>query len=610
MFKKPFKIRGQNAIRGSDRKKVRSSLSTQFPNLSPEALLEIVPQKEDMTVMKITTFDGSPITCYCVLNNPILFEWDTGKLLPSVYLLWKIQVNMLWFQTHRNVFERIQDGADLLMAGVTGAGGMTSFPVNQPCFITLSGNDAAVAIGRTLFSSDELQKDGVQNKRVKIYHAYKDFLWSSGEKCEPPLITRKDEETQELESQEVEDNAEEVDTGFSNELNNEIENDENKDSSTQCTDIDPTKDENIDNRTDDDSLLENDSETKEPELSNLKIEDGDDIKEDTIEDPVDLKESMDNLLMNCFHQALLNMKKVPLPLLVSNFSSLYLHAACPEGSRIDIKKSSFKKISKFLDEMQCRNLVKVAELSPGVASITSINYENDSFRIFRQSSFAQLVRTQKEEERVALSNKPPPEKLSIQPMYSISAKLVPLFKLFELNKGSLVSGEDVRRIVTDYVSSNQLTATDKKRVILDPILSDAISEKHALDIPWNELMKRLCEQMNPCHKINIPGKPPQIRKGNPQNIEITTQQAMGNKMLTQVDNLELFGIDAKTFANELRQKSASSTTVNSIGKTEKLQVQVQGNQTKHDLKLLGNYDIPTRYITEKGSKSKKSGKSK
>jgi len=48
----------------------------------------------------------------------------------------------------------------------------------------------------------------------------------------------------------------------------------------------------------------------------------------------------------------------------------------PSGSSLDVKKSSYKKLSKFLAAMQQKGFVQVKELSKGVESIISIHHDH------------------------------------------------------------------------------------------------------------------------------------------------------------------------------------------------------------------------------------------
>ena len=61
-------------------------------------------------------------------------------------------------------------------------------------------------------------------------------------------------------------------------------------------------------------------------------------------------------------------------LLVFYVQCLFLHS--PAGQSLDVKKSSHKKLTKFLGVLQKRGLVKVKELSKGVESIISVDRDH------------------------------------------------------------------------------------------------------------------------------------------------------------------------------------------------------------------------------------------
>lgn len=90
-----------------------------------------------------------------------------------------------------------------------------------------------------------------------------------------------------------------------------------------------------------------------------------------------LQEQMDELLEQCFLHALKSrVKKADLPLLTSTLLGSHMFSCCPEGQQLDIKKSSYKKLSKFLQHMQQEQIVQVKELSKGVESIVAVDWRH------------------------------------------------------------------------------------------------------------------------------------------------------------------------------------------------------------------------------------------
>ncbi|KAH3730725.1 hypothetical protein DPMN_056717 [Dreissena polymorpha] len=81
MFKKPFRVKSQTSMKGSDRKKVRVEIQKSFSNLSVEDVNTIIPNKEDVSSVKIHTNTGENAFIYCVNKQPLLFELDKQKVL-------------------------------------------------------------------------------------------------------------------------------------------------------------------------------------------------------------------------------------------------------------------------------------------------------------------------------------------------------------------------------------------------------------------------------------------------------------------------------------------------------------------------------------------------
>jgi translation initiation factor 2D len=149
---------------------------------------------------------------------------------------------------------------------------------------------------------------------------------------------------------------------------------------------------------------------------------------DSVEAPAEQKnpqEAMNELLNYCFFKALkTSAKKIELPVLTSNFYRLHIVPACPSEKTLDVKKSSYKKLSKFLDTLKKEGVIDVKEFTKGVESISAIRYDHERVRSFR----------------VDINDKPEPapalEKVGeidkylppvITRMYAINAVCLPLF---------------------------------------------------------------------------------------------------------------------------------------------------------------------------------------
>lgn len=64
------------------RRKLRSEVGNAFSSLSQEMLSEIIPNKEDMTVMRIMSHSGQNVTVYCLSGEPVFYEIER-RIFPT-----------------------------------------------------------------------------------------------------------------------------------------------------------------------------------------------------------------------------------------------------------------------------------------------------------------------------------------------------------------------------------------------------------------------------------------------------------------------------------------------------------------------------------------------
>ena len=112
------------------------------------------------------------------------------------------------------------------------------------------------------------------------------------------------------------------------------------------------------------------------------------------------------------------------------------------------------------------------------------------------------------------------------------------------------------------------------------------------------------------------GRSPSVFKGKLEPIEFLLGSRSGNKKVTLIHNLDVYGIDLGEFAHKCQVGVAASTAVHeAVNKKRQegvavMEVLVQGNQVAFASELLLNeYQIPRKYIRglELAAKSKKGG---
>uniref|UniRef100_A0A8C2X638 Eukaryotic translation initiation factor 2D n=1 Tax=Cyclopterus lumpus TaxID=8103 RepID=A0A8C2X638_CYCLU len=403
MFARQFRVRSNTAIKGSDRRKLKADISAAFPSLTADELTELVPNKEELNVVKIYAHKGDALTLYVLHKNPLFFELEK-RLYPTVYVLWRYPALLPTFRTWPPVLQKLVGGADLMLPGVVvPSSGLPEVKRGDCCSVTLVNNRAPVAVGSAAVSSGEMRSLGMKGRGVCVLHAYMDNLWAFGDKSAPPSLPDAEGEGLEVNGEEYE---------------------------------------------------------------------ADDIEEEEI---------MDALLLRCFLHALKSkVKKSELPLLTSTFLRNHMFSCCPSGTQLDIKKSSYKKLSKFLQAMQKQhNLVRVRELTKGVESIVEVDWKNRE-------------------------------------------------------KGTILQPEEVRHIVTEYVKNNELVDENNKNyVTINPTLCDCLLEKSEYQevesLKWDDLFSRALGRMQECYQVVYPGHAPIRKKGHMEPIDISVASRGSNK---------------------------------------------------------------------------------
>ncbi|XP_042780922.1 eukaryotic translation initiation factor 2D isoform X2 [Panthera leo] len=554
MFAKAFRVKSNTAIKGSDRRKLRADVMAAFPTLGTDQVSVLVPGKEELNIVKLYAHRGDAVTVYVSGGNPILFEVEKN-LYPTVYTLWSYPDLLPAFTTWPPVLEKLVGGADLMLPGlVVPPAGLPQVQKGDLCAIALLGNRAPVAVGVAAMSTAEMLTSGLKGRGFSVLHTYQDHLWRSGDKSSPPSLAPLALDPPDLSEEKESVQADPALQGDLRRLTLEGE-EENGEVQRMCEEK---------------SLSEA---SEDPSVRGLNP------------DPTDsktLQEQMDELVQRCFLHALkCQVRKADLPLLTSTFLGSHMLSCCPEGRQLDIKKSSYKKLSKFLQHMQQEQIIQVKELSKGVESIVAVDWKHPritSFVIAEPSPTSQTIQEGSREQPYH-----PPD---IKSLYCVPASMTLLFQ---------ESGHNL--------------------VKLDPILCDCILEKNeqhtVMKLPWDSLLTRCLEKLQPVYQVTFPGQEPIVKKGRICPIDITLAQRASNKKVTVVRNLEAYGLDPCSVAAILQQRcQASATVMPAPGAKDSLQVQIQGNQVHHLSRLLlEEYQLPRKHI-QGLEKAPKPGKKK
>ncbi|OAY75323.1 Eukaryotic translation initiation factor 2D [Ananas comosus] len=336
----------------------------------------------------------------------------------------------------------------------------------------------------------------------------------------------------------------------------------------------------------------------------------------TEEEPNDAKEQqtitssedVDALLDKCLLQALhTTVKDKDLPMPGSTLWSNNILPCRPPGTTLDIKKSSHKKLSKWLQSKSSAGLISVKEDKyKKEIMLLGVNRGHPDYMSFKPEKRVQETVNQKHDSSVGEASQ---AKVNLQfevaEIYKPSTHLNPVFTSVGADTGKYYSASEASEIVFSYVEKENLVKpANKAMVVLDATLCDALfkgtikkGSTYPTEIHKKDLGSAFLNRMQVHFRV-ARGNEVAVRKGTIKPVQIMTERRQGNKKVTRLSGLESFLMDAESLASELQKKFACSTSVAELpGKKGQHEVLVQGgvidDLAKH---LVDHYGVPKKYI--------------
>lgn len=428
--------------------------------------------------------------------------------------------------------------------------------------MNLTSNRAAVGVGTLAFSSDDLAQSRNSGVCVKMLHVFGDKLWN----LEPSHVLQIPNAGVTVKVPKLDEFPELGETMS-----------KPKKSVPKLAEKAPN-----DAIVDDLSQLETD--LKNVEISNNVA----------TESPSTTDESSpDEKLKRAFLLAVKKMgKQPPTPLLTSNFYRCHILTA---DDSIDIKHTSYKKLSKFLHEMAASDYLTVKEETKGVEKITAFNTQHPDIMnvILRVERNPQPVDgTEVTTDSLFVTE--------MKELYIVDDATMKFFNTFDVKCGEGIEPAQVKKYVKDYVCNKKLQdAANIRNIHVDDMIRETceLNDDTKL-IPFDQLLSLIIDKME--HSYAMRNKNELKTSGKTATIKMTLATRSGNKKVTLIDHLEMFGIRLPEFAQACKIGVAASTSIirpDCPGSSNKGQLLVQGNQIRFVYKLLTEtYKIPPKYI--------------
>ncbi|KAL9262441.1 Eukaryotic translation initiation factor 2D-like protein [Drosera capensis] len=605
MFKKALETRSLQRLSGADKKKLRRKVKEKFPRASDADIDVILPPKVEITVTKLQ----NRVVVYGVEGDlPMIFDIDGrgSGLHPTVYALWKVPNLLPYFTLKGGEVSRfIIGGADLMFPGIIiPPEGLPSFAAGETWAVKVPGNPAPIAVGVTTMNSTEAVKASLRGKALKITNHYHDTLWQAYILLHIILES--------VEGRYVPNAGFYDDVVFADPTFSSSEGDVSVDQDDEVADkeaVDATVATDIPSdleatATEHGIASSNTTDQLATEVDNLKLAEPSSNDEPNVEGQTSMSaEDVDKLLDRCLLQALhTTVKDKDLPMLGSSLWSHHVLPCRPPGITLDIKKSSYKKLSKWLLSKCFNALIDVKEdKHKNEVILTSVNRQHAEYTSFKPEK---RVAEKKDEAAIPATNENKSPLLEIVEIYKPSSHVAPIFASVGADAAGFYTAQEASAVVFRYVEKEGLVKpTDKSLVILDPILCDALykgatkkGSTYPTEIHKKDLGSTFLNRMQAHHQV-IRGSESAIKKGVVKAIQILTERQQGNKKVTKVSGFETFLMDAESLASELQKKFACSTSVAELPGTAKKghEVLIQGGVIDHLAKhLVEQYGIPKR----------------
>ncbi|KAJ9559726.1 hypothetical protein OSB04_004886 [Centaurea solstitialis] len=573
MFKKSVEAKAQQRLSGADRKKLKRTIKERFPNASDSDLDTLIPPKVEITVSK----HPNRLLIYSLEGGlPMFFDVDSRgtNVFPTVFALWKVPHLLPAFILKGGEVSRyVIGGADLMFPGISiDSNGLPEFVAGESWAVKVPGNPAPIAVGSTCMSTSEALKAGLRGKALKINHHYRDALWESAEGRYVP------------------------NDGF---LEDVVFEDP---SSQQCDDVSHADGDAMNHNGDADkgeleAGMDADSPSKMQEIPNV-------VQQGVVEEQSTLSvEDVDALLDKCLLQAFYTtLKDKDLPIAGSTLWANHILPCRPPGTVLDIKKSSHKKLSKWLQSKTSDGLISSKEdKHKKEIMVLTVNRKHPDYTSFKPEK----QQVEKNEQTVDPANEADINRMmEVVEIYKPSVHVNPIFTSVGADTRQLYSASEASEVVFAYVEKENLVRpTNKAVVVLDAILCDALfkgaikkGSTYPSEIHKKDLAPTFINRMQAHHQVTR-GKESVVRKGGLKPLQILTERRQGNKKVTKLSGMESFLIDAEPLASELQKKFACSTSVTELPGKKGHEVLVQGGVIDVLARyLVEQYGIPKKYI--------------
>jgi len=530
---------------------------------------------------------------------------DSGKIVPTVYTLWRHPQIVPLLHTPDIVIQKMQEGADLNIPGLA----------RGPPFPARAVEGAAVAIARyenpsvpVVLGICEIDVASLKEVRGQKGHAVRPIHWEGDEAWDWSQN-----------SQGGRAGPEQIQAWYSDEMAGIEE-------STQGLEVgdDPRANDDEDGGVAlvPDSLWS--AQTSKPQNGENTGTEAPVAKEWTTPE---IDDAFRKAFLYACHHAKQQDKTEPhhgidFPVtqsrLISDMISPYLPIHTPEdAAALQMKKTSWKNAKKFIKTLDKQLLLKSKDRNGGETVILDIDFNDQSivgftpYRLPKKQSAGAEAGGAAAGASSGAADISLGQKLKRVTLLKPKAAFAPIFAGSDAK--SYYLPQEIKPVVTHYVEEEALIDPKNKRLVsLNPVLANAIFDSSSsIDrevlakgtVPREALIDRVIQGCSSYWAIlrNDESKDDvKPKAGQPPNVKIQLETRTGNKTATKVWGIEVFHIHPQALAEELQKACASSTSVGQqVGSSPKapiMEIMVQGPQKDIIIKALEKRGLRKEWV--------------
>ncbi|TKA54794.1 hypothetical protein B0A53_02603 [Rhodotorula sp. CCFEE 5036] len=641
-FKRPFHAQSRTPVRSSDLRRLRDALASQFTALAdqPDALKRLTA---DLQVCKATTHLDEPCTLYTAPNgDPRFFKLEDQApplLVPTCYATDLVPAGTLLpvLGTAEPVVQNLISGSALFAAGVSPShlahlAAQTSPPVRAGDLVGITvasdPTQRIVAVGYLAADPKDIQQLQEQDKggrAVLTLHARGDFLWQSGSKVDAPLP-----EPQVRKADNGGGNDALADRLAATSLSRSPSSASSSAASTSApAPAEPSRKQKKgkdkkERHGGKNGLVPVDAEEEEQPAA-------DETRESVTAaaaaelTPAEIDTILINALLLAISTSPALQKPATFPLSASSLYSSYIlpsrPASPPSHATVEIKKSSFKKLDRFVKQAVKKGYLAAKELKKGTGEwiVTSVEGRHpDAEKVPRYKTVAEAAAAAggNDLSTASTSATTAAGETSTSSAGAAAATAgaggagaggVQVRELWKLSGDGVK--ELFRSVPHERPPHDLYTTADLSSLLRK------YTDSHALSHPSHRSLLLIHPSASPTPDKLSPEQQAGIallaRKGSPPTIKVAIKN-VGKRQVTLISGHEPWDLfTSEELAEKLKHASASSTSIQPLagsakkGQTPKVEIMCQGTHDALVTKLLTAYGVPKSYIEVDLSKSKK-----